>query len=247
MRGLFPQRFGVSMKIGQFISILAIASFSLSGMNPAMAQEKVLRTVTVTGEGIERIPTTLTQVQLGVEIQGKTATEVQEQVAKRTTAVVEFLRSRRVEKLQTTGISLQQNYQFTNNERRLVGYIGTNTVNFRLKTEEVGSLLDEAVKAGATRIDGVSFAATEEAIASAQKQALRRATEDAQQQGNAVLDALNFTPKEVVSIAINGANVPQPRMLQADGVSRASAAPFASPVIGGEQTVQASVTLQISY
>jgi len=212
-----------------------------------MAQEKVLRTVTVTGEGIERIPTTLTQVQLGVEIQGKTATEVQEQVAKRTTAVVEFLRSRRVEKLQTTGISLQQNYQFTNNERRLVGYIGTNTVNFRLKTEEVGSLLDEAVKAGATRIDGVSFAATEEAIASAQKQALRRATEDAQQQGNAVLDALNFTPKEVVSIAINGANVPQPRMLQADGVSRASAAPFASPVIGGEQTVQASVTLQISY
>ena len=212
-----------------------------------MAQEKVLRTVTVTGEGVERIPTTLTQVQLGVEIQGKTATEVQEQVAKRTTAVVEFLRSRRVEKLQTTGISLQQNYQFTNNERRLVGYIGTNTVNFRLKTEEVGSLLDEAVKAGATRIDGVSFAATEEAIASAQKQALRRATEDAQQQGNAVLDALNFTPKEVVSIAINGANVPQPRMLQADGVSRASAASFASPVIGGEQTVQASVTLQISY
>ena len=212
-----------------------------------MAQEKVLRTVTVTGEGVERIPTTLTQVQLGVEIQGKTATEVQEQVAKRTTAVVEFLRSRRVEKLQTTGISLQQNYQFTNNERRLVGYIGTNTVNFRLKTEEVGSLLDEAVKAGATRIDGVSFAATEEAIASAQKQALRRATEDAQQQGNAVLDALNFTPKEVVSIAINGANVPQPRMLQADGVSRAAAAPFASPVIGGEQTVQSSVTLQISY
>ena len=212
-----------------------------------MAQEKVLRTVTVTGEGIERIPTTLAQVQLGVEIQGKTATEVQEQVAKRTTAVVEFLRSRRVEKLQTTGISLQQNYQFTNNERRLVGYIGTNTVNFRLKTEEVGSLLDEAVKAGATRIDGVSFAATEEAIASAQKQALRRATEDAQQQGNAVLDALNFTPKEVVSIAINGANVPQPRMLQADGLSRAAAAPFASPVIGGEQTVQASVTLQISY
>ena len=212
-----------------------------------MAQEKVLRTLTVTGEGVERIPTTLTQVQLGVEIQGKTATEVQEQVAKRTTAVVEFLRSRRVEKLQTTGISLQQNYQFTNNERRLVGYIGTNTVNFRLKTEEVGSLLDEAVKAGATRIDGVSFAATEEAIASAQKQALRRATEDAQQQGNAVLDALNFTPKEVVSIAINGANVPQPRMLQADGISRSAAASFSSPVIGGEQTVQASVTLQISY
>jgi uncharacterized protein YggE len=242
------------MKIGQlslpcrrFLMALAITSFiSLVWMNPAMAQEQVLRTLTVTGQGVERIPITLTQAQLGVEIQGKTAAEVQQEVAKRTSAVVDFLRSRKVEQLQTTGIRLQPNYQYNNNERHLVGYIGTNTVSFRLQTEQVGVLLDEAVKAGATRIDGVSFTATEEAISAAQKEALRQATADAQQQGDVVLEALNFTAQEIVSIQVNGASAPQPRIIQEEQRSRVPGS-VSTPVVGGEQTVKASVTLQITY
>lgn len=227
--------------------VIAICIFLTLAMNKtAMAQDKVLRTLTVTGQGIERIATTLTQVNLGVEIRGETATEVQQKVAKQTTAVVEFLRSRNVERLQTTGIQLQANYDYSSNERRLLGYIGTNTVSFRLKTDEIGNLLDEAVKAGATRIDGVSFTATQEALATAQKEALRQATIDAQQQSDAVLKALNFTAKDIVTIAINGANTPEPRMFQNAQFS-ASVAKDSTPVIGGEQVVQASVTLQISY
>lgn len=234
----FAQRFS--------ITLLLLFFFNLVAINPVMAEEQLLRTLTVTGQGIERIPTTLTQVQLGVEIQGATATEVQQEVAKRTAAVVDFLRSRQVERLQTTGIRLQANYQYNNKERRLVGYIGTNTVSFRLQTEKVGALLDEAVKAGATRIDGVSFTATEEAISVAQKEALRKATIDAQQKGDAVLEALNFEAKEVVSIQIGGAILPQPRRINNEQLA-AGAANASTPVIGGEQTVQTSVTLQIQY
>lgn len=232
--------------VRQSLSIVpAICIFLNIGMTDSvLAQEKMLRTLTVTGQGVERIPTTLTQVQLGVEIQRETATEVQVEVQKRTSAVVDFLRSRNVEQLQTTGIGLQPNYDYTNNQRRLIGYIGTNTVSFRLKTEQIGNLLDEAVQVGATRIDGVNFTATEAAIATAQKEALRQATLDAQQQSDAVLRALSFTPKEVVSIQIGGATPPQPKFF--NQVSRQSA-DASTPVIGGEQTVQASVTLQISY
>lgn len=237
-KNLLRQSFGI---------IIAICIFLTLAMNKtAIAQDKILRTLTVTGQGIERITTTLTQVNLGVEIQGKTADEVQQQVAKQTTSLVEFLRSRNVEQLQTTGIQLQANYDYSNNQRRLLGYTGTNTVSFRLKTEQIGNLLDEAVKAGATRIDGVSFTATDEALAIAQKEALRQATIDAQKQSDAVLKALNFTAKEVINIQVNGATTPEPRRFQtaqfSDSVSKAS-----TPVIGGEQTVQASVTLQISY
>ena len=232
-----------------FWTALAISSFlTLALTNPVMAQERGLRTLTVTGQGRENITTTLTQVQLGVEIQGKTATEVQQEVAKRTTAVVNFLRSRPVEKLQTAGIRLQANYDYQGRQRRLLGYVGINTVSFRLKTEQVGALLDEAVKVGATRIDSVSFTATEEAIADAQKEALRQATIDAQQQADAVLRALNFTPKEVVSVQVNGARTPQPRVIQAQSLARSADAPApTTPIIGGEQTVRASVTLEISY
>ncbi|MEA5511518.1 SIMPL domain-containing protein [Crocosphaera sp. UHCC 0190] len=222
--------------------------FSIPFITPVMAQEQILRTLTVTGEGIERISTTLTEISLGVEISGKTATEVQENVAQRTSAVVSFLKSRQVEHLETTGIGLQPNYQYDNNQRRLVGYIGTNTVSFRLKTEAVGGLLDEAVKAGATRIDNVSFTATETAISQAQKKALQSATLDAQQQAKAVLDTLNFQSQEIINIAINGANVPKPQLIQAAETFKTTAnAPPITPVIGGEQTVRASVTLQIRY
>lgn len=227
-------------------SLATIIFCSLLWVNPVMAQENDFRALTVTGQGIKRIPTTLTQVQLGVEIQGKSATEVQQKVAKRTTTVVNFLKSRKVQKLQTTGIRLQTNYQYNNNERRLTGYIGTNTVSFRIETKQVGELLDESVKAGATRIDGVNFTATENAIADAQKEALRQATKDAQEQANTVLEALNFNAKEIVNIQIGRANITQPKMLAEAQFSRA-ASTESTPVIGGEQTVRASVTLKIHY
>ena len=104
------------------------------------------------------------------------------------------------------------------------------------------------MKAGASRIDGVSFIATDEAIAATQKTALREATQDAQAQADAVFSALNFTKGQIVSIQVNGASAPPPRPLEDFQNMRASAASKApSPVIGGEQEVQASVTLQISY
>jgi hypothetical protein len=241
---------GKYMNINQFIFplflILTMGSFfGLGQISPAIAQEQILRTLTVTGRGVERIPTTLTQVNLGVEIKGKTAMEVQQEVAKRTAAVVDFLRSRQVERLQTEGIQLQPSYDYSNDQRRLIGYIGTNTVSFRLKTEEIGGLLDEAVKVGATRIDGVSFTASDEAIANAQKEALRQATVDAQKQSEAVFNALNLTSKEVTSIQVNAAYAPVPKMIDV-AQSRGMAAD-STPVIGGEQTVEASVTLQIRY
>ncbi len=221
--------------------------FNISLISPAMAQEQILKTLTVTGQGTVRIPTTLTDVSLGVEIQGKTATEVQQNVAQRSSSLVEFLRSRPTDRLETTGIRLQPNYQYDNNQRRLVGYIGTNTVSFRVKTEEVGSLLDEAVKAGATRIDRISFTATETAISDAQKEALKLATVDAQQQAEAVLSTLNFQSQEIINISINGANAPQPQIMQSPETLRTASAADSTPVIGGEQTIKAMVTLQIRY
>lgn len=228
---------------------VGVGILSMSLTYPAIAQEKTLRTVTVTGRGMELVPTTLTQVRLGVEAQGKTATEVQQEVARRSNSVVALLRSRNVTRLETTGINLSPNYRYDNNVQTLVGYNASNIVSFRVETQKAGDILDDAVKAGASRIDGVNFVATEVAVASAQKVALGEATRDAQAQADAVLSALGLTRKEVVSIQVNGAFTPPPRPFNVNakfaGEAMADAAP--SPVVGGEQQVDASVTLQISY
>ncbi|MBF2021716.1 MAG: SIMPL domain-containing protein [Hydrococcus sp. C42_A2020_068] len=225
---------------------ILLVILSIASSAPAIAQEKILRILTVTGQGQETIPTSLAQVQLGVEVKGQTAQEVQQEIARRSSAVVELLRSRGVEKLQTTGIQLQPAYyDYSSNQQRLVGYVGVNTISFRISNDRVGNLLDEAVKAGATRIDSVDFTASDNAIAAAQKQALRLATEDAQQQADTVLSALNLTRQEIVNIQVNGASTPPPQPLMAREAARTDSA--TTPVIGGEQTVSASVTLQISY
>jgi uncharacterized protein len=225
---------------------LTLTIVYFTGLDPAVAQEQRLRTLTVTGRGVEAIPTTQTLVRLGVEVQGKTAAEVQQEAARRSSAVVELLRSRQVEKLETSGISLNPTYSYeTKPSPQITGYVATNTVIFRINTASAGTLLDDAVKVGATRIDGVSFVAAESTIESARKQALRKATQDAQSQADAVLNSLNLKRGEILSIQVNGASAPPPVYRQFAG-ARAAADPT-TPVVGGEQQIEASVTLQIGY
>ncbi|UBF25402.1 SIMPL domain-containing protein [Kovacikia minuta CCNUW1] len=227
---------------------LSTGLLTLTLTNPVLAQEKMLRTLTATGRGTELVATTLTQVRLGVETQGKTANEVQQEVASRSNSVVSLLKSRNVERLETTGINLSPTYRYDNNVQTLTGYTASNIVSFRVETQKAGTLLDEAVKAGASRIDGVSFIASDAAIANAQKSALRKATQDAEAQAEVVLNALGLTRREVVSIQINGASAPPPRPLPMEAAdARIAFAKAPTPVIGGEQQVEAAVTLQISY
>ncbi|BAY91825.1 MULTISPECIES: SIMPL domain-containing protein [unclassified Tolypothrix] len=242
---------GSRFNVGNFCKTLPLALLvCVTFIQPGLAQEKekLWRTLTVSGRGMESIPTTLSLVNLGVEIQGKTAQEVQQEAAQRSAAVVALLKSRNVEKLQTTGIRLNPVYSYTNNVQRITGYAASNTVSFRIATEKAGPLLDEAVKAGATQINGISFVATDEAIAAAQKQALKEATQDAQAQAQAVFGSLGLTSKEVVSIQVNGASAPPPLpVLYRAESAKLAQADASTPVIGGEQQVEASVTLQISY
>jgi uncharacterized protein YggE len=225
--------------------LLSLILINTGLVMPSYANERELRTITVTGEGIENIATSKAIVRLGVEVQGKEAGKVQQETANRSDAVVKFLRSRQVEKLETTGISLQPNYDFSNNQRRLISYIGANLISFQVDIAEAGSLIDEAVKVGATRIDGVSFTAGESAIADAQRTALIKATEQAREQATIVLQALGLLPKETVSIQVGNTGNPVP-IARSEAVFR-SADAASSPVIGGEQTLRAAVTLEISY
>ncbi|WP_016949909.1 SIMPL domain-containing protein [Anabaena sp. PCC 7108] len=229
---------------GLCLTLLLLMIFTL----PASAQEKekLWRTLTVSGRGVETIPTTLSQVNLGVEVQGKTAEEVQKEAARRSSAVVNLLKNRNVEKLETTGVRLNPVYSYNNNVQKITGYAASNMVSFRVPTDKAGTLLDEAIKTGATQISGVSFVASDDAIANAQKQALKKATQNAQQQAEAVLDSLGLKSKEIVSIQVNGASAPPPPMLYR-AEAKLTNADASTPIVGGEQEVQASVTLQISY
>ena len=146
--------------LGNLLSAIAIS--------PALAETDLLKTLIVTGKGVESIATTIAEVRLGVEVEGKTVEEVQQEIARRSSAVVELLRSRRqrrkplspakqddgalrrgeaqsqdVQKLRTTGVRLEPNYNrdADGNRQDIVGYTGINIVSFQIDQDIVGSLL----------------------------------------------------------------------------------------------------------
>lgn len=204
------------------------------------------RVLTVTGSGRQSIPTTLTQVNLGVVIEADTADAAQQQVAQRQTAVIEWLRSQNVEKLETTGISLNPRYDYINDRQVLRGYQATNTVSFRIATEQAGTVIDGAISAGATRIDRVSFVAEDDAITAARQEALVLAVADAQQQADTVLGALGLSQEEIVGITIGSVSLPPPVFARARQASLVEA-DASTPVEGRSQVVNAQVTLEIRY
>ncbi len=253
MNRLFQKSWFKQVSLIVFASLILLLGWNLLNdytNSPAIAQDNdSSRILTVEGDGTTAIETTLTEVQLGVEVEKETAQQAQQWVAEQSTAVVELLRDREVDNLQTTGIRLQPQYNYINDERRLQGYKASNLVSFRLKTDDIGDLLDQAVSAGATRIDSVNFTATDSAIAQAKKDALQSATLDAQEKAEAVLETLNLTSQSVNQIRIDKANSnsirQNHRFMQAQAADAEAKAN--SPVIGGKQEVEATVNLEISY
>lgn len=219
---------------------------TLGSVAPSWAAE-VTRTLSVTGKGTTSIATTLTQVRLAVEVSGKNPTTVQQNAANRAAKVISLLKSRRVDKLQTTNISLNPTYSYDNGRQTLTGYTANNSVSFRLPTAQAGPVIDEAIAAGATRIESVSSIAEDAAIESAQTTAIQNAAKDAQRQAQAILSSLGLQQKEIVGIQVNDAARPMPIYTNADMVAKSTTANAATEVIGGEQEVQATVTLQIRY
>jgi uncharacterized protein len=163
--------------------------------------------------------------------------------------VMNYLKAQQVDKLQTTGITLNPTYIYpSNGNPQLTGYTATNSISFRVKTDRAGEILDAAVKNGTTRIEGVNFVASEQAISTAQIQALKQATQDAQRQGDAVLETLNLKRKEVIGIRIDSSSNPTPISVAPEMLRSAKVADApTTPVVGGEQQVEAMVTLDIGY
>jgi uncharacterized protein YggE len=229
---------------------LAVGAIGVIGVKPTYAQEQQDRVLVVNGQATIDVPTSVTQVSLGIEVQGKTAQEVQSEVARRSNGLISLLRSRNVEKLQTTGVYLNPVYTYNpdNGESKVTGYSATNSVSFRVTTDRAGSIIDEAVASGATRVDGISFIASNEALEAARQQALRAAIDDAQSQADTVLDALNLTRQEIVNINISSSTpMPQPLAFALENRDLTGGFAQSTALVGGEQQVQAYVSLSIGY
>lgn len=231
---------------------LSITSLNIASLNlPAFAQEKTPNNVlTVVGNGSRMVQTTIAQVQLGVVVEAKTAQEIQTAIASKTTAIVAKLRELKVEQLQTTGITLNPKYD-NNDTQKQIGFTGQSNVSFRISIDQAGTTLDSAIIAGANRVNGISFVAPDKETTEASNASLQDATKDAQRQANAVLSALNLKAQSIRRIQVYS---PPVQVSNYDyrinsGLEARPIIAFdvSTPIIGGQQRVQTTVTLEITY
>ncbi|GAB4214316.1 MAG: SIMPL domain-containing protein [Synechococcales cyanobacterium] len=207
-----------------------------------------LRLLTVTGQGSVAVETSVAVVRLGVVIEGQSAQETHQQVAQRSNQLVQKLKALQVENLQTTGISLNPRYDYRDGQAKPMGVIGQNSVQCEVPIDQAGQILDQAIAAGATQIESVSFKASDSVMKEGRKLALQAAVQDAQRQATDVLSSLNFSIQSIHSIQVD-ANDSSPIIMRLEAAKAYNSmmADAPTPVEGGEQTVTARVTLQIRY
>jgi uncharacterized protein YggE len=228
----------------------AALMFSLLAAAPAMAQAQELPnpqvpTVVTTGDAVIRRAPDQAFISLAVETRAKSPRDAQRQNAEAMTAVQQKLADAGLPKeaIRTTGYSINQEFDFVNGRRVPREYVAHNGLEVRVEpVERTGEILDVAVAAGTTSVQGVRFDLKDRV--SVERDALRHAVEDARARADALASGAGRTVDRVLRIDDSRQARPYepvPVMAMARSADAAT-----TPIDPGVVEVRAHVTLTVS-
>ena len=202
-------------------------------------------TISVSGTGKVVLSPDIADIRLGVSATARTVKAAREAAAASMTAVIASLKKLGIADadIQTTILSLQPTYDYSYNTSppRLTGYVLSNGIAVTVRDiEKVGDAIDDALAAGATSLDGVSFRVADQATA--EKQARTAAMTEAAAKAKALADAAGVSIAGVASISETVAPIPYPVYY---GAAAAGGKDVSTPVQPG--TSEISVTVAVVY
>ncbi len=188
------------------LSILALAIVVValwSNVSPAeAAADATERTISVSGSGRLTVAPDTAVVRLAVETNRSNAADASQANAELMTKVQNTLTAVGVDKkdISTTGYSIYQRYDYVEGKRVSRGYDVSNYIVFKVRNlDKTGSLLDLAIRAGANRVDGITF--TVEDSAKYTQELLTLAMQNAQLKADILLEAAGAKRGEVITIS----------------------------------------------
>ncbi|MBA2720172.1 MAG: SIMPL domain-containing protein [Chloroflexi bacterium] len=200
--------------------------------------------ITVPGRGIAAVDPDIAVLRLGVVVVRPTAADARSTAAATMGAVLAALTDGGVKRadLRTTLVGLDAVRDYSSESGpKVTGYQLTNTVEATIRAvATVGELIDAALAAGATSMDGLTFRVADprEAL----DEARRRAVVDARQRANTLAAEAGVSLGRVLAIVEGGALEPGPprpmaemRMKAMDGA--------ATPVEAGTNELEVGVTV----
>jgi uncharacterized protein YggE len=206
------------------------------------------RTIRVTGVGEVMVQPDLATLQFAVETTGLTAREAGAANADLMDVVIQALTREGVSRqdIQTSGYSLFPEYAppMRGNEAdapRITGYRAMNQVSVRTRRlDQVGTLIDAGLAAGANRLNGVGFELRDSG--EAESRALEMAVERARQTAQTMASALQVNLGPIIDASTNP-EPPRPMYRAVGREMMAMDAAAVTPIEPGEQTVRATASL----
>lgn len=203
--------------------------------------------IEVSGTGSVEVAPDRARVSFAMETRAETADDAAQQNADAMAAVLDALRGAGLDglELETFGYSLRPEYEVTDNRRgtrRIIAYTVLNNVGATVSdVDAVGRVIDTAISAGANRVGGISFYASD--TEAARREALAAAVQTARSEAEVIAAALGHRLGAALEVR-GGAQRPSPRGM---GPEMAMAARVAdTPIEAGDQTVTASVSIRFA-
>ena len=219
---------------------MVVASVAAAG---AQSTAPAPPTVVVRGEGEVRAAPDVAFVTIGAEFRAATPKEAQGLSAKAMTAVKQRLLAAGVPKdaIRTLTYDLQAQFEFTSGKQVPRGYQARNVIEVRLDDiQAVGEILELAVAAGGTSVQGVRFDLKQRATL--EREALTRAVADARARADAAAKGAGASVVAVLRIEEGGVNV-RPLEAPVFRMAAETVAVSAPPIAAGDTVIHASVTL----
>lgn len=221
---------------GRAQAVILVASVLAPSLLTAQTQRRYIRAY---GDASVSVRPDQARISASIITTAQTAQEAGSLNATRTSAVIDQLRALLGANadIRTAGYSLSPNYNYPRDSAPvLTGFTATNSLTVTVnEINAAGRVIDTAIQAGATRVDGLRFGLRDEEPARAQ--ALRSAGQKARAKAEAIAMGLNVHLGAVLS-AEEGVAV------RAVGADRAVAGTV-TPVEPGMLEVQATVTLDV--
>jgi|SRR5215471_535408 len=222
---------------------LAFTLLVLLTAAPAFAQPEPPVIVT-SGEGVVKRAPDRAWVAIAAESRARTAPDAQKLNTDAMTAVLDKIKSLGIaaDAIQTTGYTLQGDFQYQNGKQSLIGYIARNQVDVRVDTlARLGDVMSAAVGSGATNLSGVRFDVKDRETAEAE--ALRLAVRDARRRADAAASGAGVKVAQVLRIDEQREDNIRP-MPVAFAAAREMAQP-AVPVESGQIEIRSRVTMTV--
>lgn len=221
------------------LTSVAAASLALAGcIENKGASAPEARTVTVEGIGRSAAAPTRATLVLAVTTKAATARDALSANSTNMTSVIAALKALGIgqTEMQTSGLSLQPQYDYTDGQQKLTGYQAENSINLTVKDlARLGEMIDLAVSSGANEIRGLSFDVTDKTAAL--NEARQRAVNDARARAELYAAGLGARLGEPLRIS-ESQNASTPVPVQ---TMRAEAADV--PIATGEMALNATVTV----